>query len=85
MSMEREVSGLRCSEVLLGLTDFLEGTLPSGEIGRIQAHLAGCDACARFGERFAQSIALLREQRNAASLPTAVAQRLDAALRAAGR
>ena len=57
---EREVAGLRCSQVLERLSDFLDGELPESERQSVVAHLAGCDTCARFGGQMADSVASLR-------------------------
>jgi anti-sigma factor RsiW len=39
-----------CREVIELLTEYLEGGLSASEAGRLEAHLAGCDACAGFLE-----------------------------------
>ncbi len=85
MSMDREVGGVRCSEVLIRLTDFLEGELQGEELQRVQAHLAGCDACTRFGARFARAVEALRALPPPEVLPEAVAQRLEGVLKAQAR
>jgi anti-sigma factor RsiW len=39
-----------CREVIDFLTEYLEGGLSAAEARRLEAHLAGCDACAGFLE-----------------------------------
>ena len=84
MDGERDVGGIRCGEVLTLLADYLEGEVPAADRGRIEAHLAGCDWCARFGGRYAETVATLREAFSAPPpLDPAVAERLSARLAAA--
>lgn len=85
MSMDREVGGVKCSEVLVRLTDFLEGDLQGEELRTVQAHLAGCDACTRFGARFARAVEALRALPPPEALPDAVARRLEGVLKAQAR
>jgi anti-sigma factor RsiW len=58
---DRSVAGIRCSEVLDDLSDYLDGELPEARVHRIEAHLRGCDWCERFGGDFGAAIASLRE------------------------
>jgi len=60
MKGERHVGGLWCSEVLALLTRYLDGDLTADELALVQAHVGGCDACARFGGAFPQAITALR-------------------------
>lgn len=62
MRNEREVAGMRCGEVLARLTDYLEDALPGAERARVEAHVAACDHCARFGGVFAATVAGLRRR-----------------------
>ncbi len=62
MAIEREVAGLRCSEVLTDLSDFLDGDMQIERRSQIEAHLKGCDVCARFGGAFTAAIQALREE-----------------------
>jgi anti-sigma factor RsiW len=57
---DREVAGVRCSTVLALLSDYLDGELGAQERRTIEAHVAGCDVCERFGARFATAIQTLR-------------------------
>jgi anti-sigma factor RsiW len=76
---ERAVAGLRCSEVLDRLSDFLDGDLPPEDESRVRAHVAACDVCARFGGELAALVATLRAARDRDVEP-GVAARLDARL-----
>jgi anti-sigma factor RsiW len=58
---ERDVGGLWCREVLALLTRYLDGDLSADELARVQAHVAGCDACATFGGAFQKAIAAIRD------------------------
>jgi len=74
---ERLVAGMRCSEVLAALSDFLDGDLPSARREQILAHLRGCDWCEHFGGRMSDLIASLRrELSEPAPLDASIARRL---------
>ncbi|RMG14112.1 MAG: anti-sigma factor [Planctomycetota bacterium] len=60
MRRERSVGGLRCGEVLACLADYLAGELEARVRERVEAHLAGCDVCERFGGDYARVVACLR-------------------------
>ena len=76
--MERNVAGLACRQVLALLSDYLDGDLAREEVVRIEAHLAGCDWCERFGGGVGHVVgALRRELSRAAPLPRDVAARLE--------
>lgn len=60
MTVERRVGSLTCPEVLARLSDFIDGDLAAESRAEVEAHLAGCDACERFGGRFAMAVAALR-------------------------
>jgi anti-sigma factor RsiW len=61
MKGERRLGRFTCSEVLLRLASFLDGTLPAGELAEVRVHVGGCDRCARFGGEYAATVAALRE------------------------
>jgi anti-sigma factor RsiW len=61
MEGEREAGGLRCREVLAVLSEYLDGELEPAARARVEAHLAECDVCERFGGRFASSVQRLRQ------------------------
>ena len=60
MLEERLVAGLRCSEVMLHLSDYVDGELPAPDVARIEEHLRGCDWCEQFGGDFAAAVEALR-------------------------
>jgi mycothiol system anti-sigma-R factor len=80
MKGEREVGGLRCSEVLAGLSDYLDGELSPDTLARVELHLAGCDNCARFGGEMGAMVAAVRAQLQDAA-PSEVRDRLRERLR----
>ena len=81
MAHDREVAGIRCTEVLADLSAYLDGDLSAGRVARIDAHLAGCDWCEQFGGEFADMIAALREELSEPEpVPEDVIARLQARL-----
>lgn len=81
MTVERLVGGLTCFEVLERLSDFLDGELSEADRARVEAHLAGCDACTRFGGDFGQVVTALRQRLEAdTDAPASAARKLDEAL-----
>lgn len=77
---EREVAGLTCGQVLAGLSDYLDGDLPPARRQGIEAHVAGCRQCERFGAGFAALLAAMRRQ---LAVPEALDDALVARVRAA--
>ena len=75
---ERRVAGLLCSEILEGLSEYLDGGLDAETRARVEAHVRDCDACTRFGGRFAATMARLRQSLTEVSVPSGVAERLRA-------
>jgi anti-sigma factor RsiW len=82
MAHDREVAGLRCTQVLAHLSDYLDGELDPQTRAQVEAHVQGCDWCERFGGRFAQTVTRLKQ---AQAPPAAPQQRAPviAAVRAA--
>ena len=80
MKGERLVAGLRCSEVLADLSDFIDGSLDAERIARLQGHVAGCQVCERFGATFKTAVRALRELRAPPDVDPAIAKRLRDAL-----
>ncbi len=79
---ERVVGGLRCSEVLADLSDYMDGHLSAARAGKIEAHLRGCDWCERFGGRFKLAVAALRRELGKADdVPREIRARLRDRLR----
>jgi anti-sigma factor RsiW len=84
MKGERTVGGLRCSEVLEGLSAYLDGELAAAQRAAVEAHVRGCELCARFGGAFSAAITGLRSQlADADDVPDEVARRLAESLRRA--
>lgn len=82
----RLVGGLTCREVMAALTDYADGDVDEAVAHRIEAHVAGCDTCATFGQGFGQMLTTMRRRlREAEPLPADVAARLQAALVGRGR
>jgi len=81
MSAEKMVGGLTCSEVLVRLSDYLDEDLAPGEKSKVEAHLAGCDACTRFGGEFGAVVTALRRRLGTnEDAPSSAVKRLDDAL-----
>lgn len=77
---ERCVAGLLCSEVLEGLSDYLDGALAPDVRANVEAHVRECDACARFGGRFAETFTRLRRTLLDEPVPDGVLARVRARL-----
>lgn len=78
---EREVAGLTCSQVLASLSAYADGDVPAALAARIDAHVAECQACARFGRGFSGLLAGMRRQLGPPEpVPDEVVARLRAAL-----
>lgn len=77
MPEERIVAGLRCSEVLDRLSDFVDGELEADARQRVLDHIAACNWCEEFGGRFSALVGTLRRARSSESLDEDVAARLE--------
>lgn len=75
MLEERIIGGLRCSDVLARLSDYVDSELPRAEVERIDEHLRGCDLCERFGGEFTEAIKALKE-RLARDVPAGLHERM---------
>ena len=56
---------LSCRELVEIVTDYLEGTLPSGARARVDAHLGNCPGCTTYVEQMRETVRLtgrLREE-----------------------
>lgn len=81
MADERLIAGLWCRQVLAGLSDYVEGELSPEEVAKVQAHVADCDWCERFGGQFGEVVAAIRaELREPEPVSGLVEQRLLAVL-----
>ena len=63
MDGNRLVGGLWCSEVLAGLSEYLDGNLGSETRAQVEQHLRECSNCKRFGADVAGMLATLSSQR----------------------
>jgi len=59
---ERTVAGIRCSEVLAILTEYVDGELDVTAVEKIENHLLGCPNCERFGRNFGAMVVSLRQE-----------------------
>lgn len=57
---EKVIAGLSCSDVLAVLSDYLDGDLEASQRQQVEAHLRGCEGCARFGGEFTATVRALR-------------------------
>lgn len=81
---ERNVGGMRCSEVLALLSEYVEGELDGSTVEKIENHLLGCPNCERFGRNFGSMVvSLRRESEQASAVGLDVMARLLAELRRA--
>lgn len=79
---EREVAGLKCSDVMADLSRYLERDLAPDRSAQIEAHVSACQACAAFGEGFSQMVEAVRTRLSEPEpVPADVEFRLRAALR----
>jgi anti-sigma factor RsiW len=81
MDGEKVVAGLSCSAVLARLSDYMDGDLAAEERVQVEAHLRGCDGCARFGGEFRATVRALREHLGVEpEVPRTLKDRVRAAL-----
>jgi anti-sigma factor RsiW len=59
--LERRSVALTCQQVVELMTDYVEGVLLPDERGRFEAHLAHCDACARYLEQLRATLDVLAQ------------------------
>ncbi len=59
---DRFIGGVRCSEVLAHLSDYVDADLDAATTDRIEQHLLGCPNCEHFGKNFGSMVASLRHE-----------------------
>ena len=82
---ERTDGGIRCSEVLGALSEYVDGELPQSQSDRIEAHLLGCANCRKFGQKFGTMLDRLKpspgidsvSEQRVARILASVAQQCD--------
>lgn len=74
--LDRMVGGLRCREVLAMLADYVEGEMEPKVVGKVEAHLRGCDHCEKFGGEYGSLVHALRERLEAPAPGPEVQRRL---------
>jgi predicted anti-sigma-YlaC factor YlaD len=78
---EREVAGLTCGQVMAVLSDVIDGGIAPAVAVQVEAHVAGCGQCARFGQQFVALLTTMREQlARPDEVPADVLARVRAAL-----
>lgn len=79
---ERNVAGLTCAAVMEALSAYVEGDVPPALAAQIEAHVADCTQCARFGAGFSTLLSAMRRYlADPEPVPADVAARLRAAIR----
>ncbi len=69
---ERRAGGLTCSQVMAALSDYVDGELTTARAAEVEAHVAECQQCARFGRGFSMLLAGMR--RHLAAPPPVTAE-----------
>lgn len=59
---EREVAGLTCGQVMAVLSDVVDGGIAPALGTQVEAHVAGCGRCGRFGGQFVTLLEAMRRQ-----------------------
>ncbi len=70
-----DVVEMPCNELVEVVTAYLDGSLPTSDLARLEAHLEICGPCVRYVEQFRETIALIGHV-NADDLPPATQTRL---------
>ena len=59
--LDRRIAGVSCREVLLDLSELLDGELPASRVAQLHAHVAECRECERFGGVVGALVRTLRD------------------------
>jgi anti-sigma factor RsiW len=65
MSLDNQIAGITCAEVLAALSDYVDGELADSVRIQIEAHVMQCTNCERFGGMFAHVIHSVRTHASA--------------------
>jgi anti-sigma factor RsiW len=76
--MTSEHDEMTCRELVVVITDYLEGTLPEDERRRFEEHLGDCSYCANYLEQMRATIATLGELREDSLSPATRDELLEA-------
>jgi anti-sigma factor RsiW len=74
--LNRVIAGLRCRDLLLVLTDYVDGELSAREVGQVDAHLRGCGHCEKFGGEYGALVGELQSCLNPPTVDSDVRARL---------
>ncbi|MEM9069293.1 MAG: zf-HC2 domain-containing protein [Myxococcota bacterium] len=77
---ERNDGGIRCSEVLERLSDYVDGDLDAATVAKIEVHLRACDNCERFGRDFGAMVVSTRSLDDDESVEESVLDAIRVAL-----
>ena len=69
---------MTCIELVELVTDYLEGSMPSGQRAHFDEHIAGCEGCTTYLEQFRITIRLTRMLTEEQIAPDARAALLEA-------
>jgi anti-sigma factor RsiW len=54
-----DTEAFSCQELVELVTDYLEGALSAGDLGRFEAHISGCDACTEYLRQLRETIRIV--------------------------
>ena len=73
-----DAEAFSCQELVELVTEYLEGALSPGDLGRFEAHIALCDGCTRYLEQIRETVRLTGTLTADDLTPEAEAALLDA-------
>lgn len=60
MSLDDNIAGMTCAEVLAALGDYVDGELAAEARAKVEAHVTRCTNCERFGGMFGEVVRGIR-------------------------
>lgn len=69
MAEDREIAGVRCTQILAKLDDYVDGNLSPELVAQINEHLSRCQWCAQFGGEYAAVVMKLQQPMIQADAP----------------